>query len=193
MYRLKRLEFWLGVIISVLFIASVSDASVKTENYKMIENSLQTQMQKDMSDKTLKVQITRASDMRLSENRQTIFGDAYLVSKSKTEQTPIYFEAIFDAKTKKIAIVDYTFLDSEAEINNNFLQKLVIKKIGNDFKTNEVAVAMDQVELIEEVGNREKYRGYGEVRIGSLVWKKIRFEINLTADSEQILYKLDEM
>lgn len=52
---------------------------------------------------------------------------------------------------------------------------------------------VDTLNLSNEKGNFENFKGYGEVGIGSLVWKKIKFEVQLNADSETVLCKPDEM
>ncbi len=193
MYRMKKLEFWLVITVVVLFATGFSSAATITNSkYKAVSNSLSSHIKKDTADKSVTVEITRVAEMEMSKNKQTIFGDAYYVSDN-TEKTPIYFEAIVNTLNNKVSVVDYTFVENSSEINTNFLQKLLIKQIGNDHNTKEVAVAMDNVEKIKEIGEIEKFRGYGEVRIGSLIWKKIKFEISLDADSERVLYKLFQM
>lgn len=194
MNKLKNFNFWLVAIVFVLFITGLTNAAPNSGKYKRIADSLTTQMQIDMSDKTLNVEITRASEMQISKDKQTLFGDAYYTSaKNAEEHIPMYFEAEFNSKTNKISIVDYTFLDSESQINENYLQRLILKQLGSDYKTDNVVLSIDNIGQITEASNTEKFRGVGVARIGGMVWKQIKFEVSLNSDSEKVIYKLGEM
>ena len=186
-----RLNFWLAAMISVFFLTGVTNASVNYSKQKLISDGLTDQIKKDLSVKKLTVGIIRASDLEISKGKQALFGDAYYIANN--ERTPIYFEVIINTFNNKVASVDYTFVENDLDTSEIYLQKLILKKLGKDYKTKEIMISIDNIEKIDQTGDIEKFRGTGEVRIGSLVMNKIKFEINLDGDSEKVLYKLDEM
>jgi hypothetical protein len=191
MNKFKGLNFWLSTIILLFFLTGIANASVNYSKQRMISDGLTDRIKKDLSVKKLTVGIIRASDLEISNGKQALFGDAYYVANN--ERTPIYFEIIINTLSNKVSSVDYTFVENDSETSEIYLQKLIIKKLGNDYQTKNIVISIDNIEKSDRLGNIEKYRGTGEVRIGSLVLKKIKFEINLDSDSERILYKLDEI
>jgi hypothetical protein len=192
MYKLRKPEILLLTIALVFFVAGLTNASVPPAKYKKIADQLSMQMTRDFPDNKLSVEIIRAENMELAGEKEAFFGDAYLIIENTDERPHIYFEAIVDTLNNEVSMVDYTFLDNEAGINRNFLEKLVIKKLGNDFGTREVVFAADDIYRVEENGGTEKFRGVGEARIGAFVWKKVRFEITLQGDSKYVLYKTED-
>ena len=186
-------KLWLVAIVFVLSFAIISNAAVTAKKINAVSKTLSAQMKIELADKTATIEIVRADELEISNSKQILFGEALLNSETRDRKVPIYFEAIVDDAKNKVAMIDYTFVEGENEINVDFLQKLVVKKIGNDFKTKEIALAVNSIRQIEETGKLEKYRGIGEVRIGSLVWKRIKFEVNLDETSGNVIYKLDEM
>lgn len=186
-----NLKFWLTAAIFILFITNISAAAVNSKNYVLVADRLAALMSKDLADRSLKVEIIRASEMEMSKNRRIFFGEAMYISGKAERQTPVYFEAVVDKNT--VAMVDYTFLEDAAGASDVFLQKLLLKKLGADYRTDEIVISIDDVERIRDPDRTEKFRGFGEARIGSLIWKKIRFEIRLAEDGEKILYRLEDI
>lgn len=191
MNKFNKMNFWLAAIISVFLFTGFASAKVTYAKYGMIADGLTDQIRKDLSAKDLTVEITRASDLEISNGKQALFGDAYYVLKN--ERTPIYFEVVINTVKNKVASVDYTFVENESRVSESFLQKLIIKKLGTDYKTKEIMISIDNLKKIDQTNGIEKYRGTGEVRIGSFVMNKIKFEVSLNGESEQIIYKLYEM
>ena len=186
-------KFWLATLIFIFSLTGISNAAVTAKKINAVTKSLSAQMKIEMADKTATVEIVRADEIEITSSKQILFGEAILKSETRDKKVPIYFEAVVDDAKNKIAMVDYTFVEGEKQINIDFLQKLVVKKIGNDFKMKEIALAVNNIRKVEGTDNIEKYRGIGEVRIGSLVWKRIKFEIRLDKISGNVIYKLDEM
>ena len=192
MYKSRKLEIWLLTITLVFFVAGLTEAAVPPAKYQKITDQLTTQMKLDFPDDNLSVEIIRAGHMELADEKVAFFGDAYLVFEEGNEKSHIYFEVIVNTLNNRVSMVDYTFLDNDADINKNFLEKLLIKKLGNDFQTREIVFATNEIYRVEENGGTEKFRGVGEARIGAFVWKKVRFEITLEEDTENVLYKTED-
>ncbi len=192
MKRIKNLEFWLVVIVLVFFAASVTNASALAGKYQKVASSLSSQIKKDFSDDNVSIEIIRAENIQISQEEENLFGDAYIVSRSQDTKTHIYFEAIMETKTNNVSMVDYTFVENKDDINVNFLQRLLIKKIGDDHKTKEVVFSLNDIEKVAENQTAEIIRGEGEARIGGFGWKKVKFEITqsfISSSSQDFQYQ----
>lgn len=186
-------KFWLSAFVFIFLLTGISNAAVTAKKINAVTKSLSAQMKVEMADNTATVEIVRADEMEITKTKQILFGEALLNSKTRDKKVPIYFEAIVDDTKNNVTMIDYTFVEGENQINVDFLQKLVIKKLGNDFKTKEIALAISNISQVKDIHSMEKFRGIGEVRIGSLVWKRIKFEIKFDETSENVIYKLNEM
>lgn len=192
MNKYRKREIWLALVVLILFVAGFAEAA-PAGKYQKIADSLSVRMRSDLSDSNLRVEINRAANMRLSEDRENLFGDAHVLLGDGTEKAHIYFEAIVDTEENEVAMVDYTFVE-DSDLNRNFLEKLVIKQLGSDHRTDDVVLTLEDIYRVEENGAvAEKFRGVGEVRIGGFVWKQVRFEVTLGNDSEKVLYQLKDM
>lgn len=194
MSKLGNVKFWLVAIILIFSLTGIANASVNAGKYTLITDSLAAQMRRDTADRNLAVDITRAGDMRISGEKQVLFGEARYISGKEKKAAPIYFEIIVEMPGNRVSSVDYVFLENGSPVSEAFLQKLVIKQLGNDLRTQNIVMSLDAVEQVEQQsGQVEKFRGVGEVEIGGLVVKKIKFEITLENDSERVLYKLSDL
>jgi hypothetical protein len=68
-------------------------------------------------------------------------------------------------------------------------------RISRDYKTANVVIAIDSVENVEAAAGEKKFLGAGEVRVGDLVWSRIKFDVVLNAETRKaskIVYKIEK-
>jgi len=78
--------------------------------------------------------------------------------------------------------------------SEEFLMKELMGKISRDYKTDNIVIAIDGMEDVSNVTNQKQFTGIGEVRIGTLVWNKIKFDVvfdGATHKATKVVYKIE--
>lgn len=190
-----------GLIIATvcLFAFTSAFASVGEKNNSLIVKNLSKKLQNDLALKSVTVQLKNVEEYRISKSEIGFKGDAVCILEDKNNQLPITFDAKLDAANQSLTDIVYDFVEPVSEFapssNEEILMKELMKKISKDYKTDNIVIAVDGVENVSNVNNEKEFTGIGEVRIGDLVWNKVKFDVVLDVKNKlatKVIYQLEK-
>ncbi len=194
----------LNIIIIVLAVFSAfsvqANASVKTDRYKnAIVQKLTEKLRVDLADNSVEVKLNDVRDNEISKNQIDFDGKALAVVINDKTELPFQFRAEVNLAKQSIENIDYKFVEAEADfapsLAEDVLMKGLMTQISKDYDTTNIVIAIDGFEAAKTVSNQTKYEGTGEVRIGDLEWRKIKFNVVLDSESQtatKILYDVQK-
>lgn len=70
--------------------------------------------------------------------------------------------------------------------------KELIKKIGKDYKTDDIVFALNGFEMVSATDGKQ-YADTGEIKIGEVEWSKLKFDVVLSDDNSatKIEYRIE--
>jgi len=187
------------LIIAVCLFSSLSVLAVGDKNQLLVTQNLSRKLQSDLGDNAIRVKLNHIKEYKISKNEIGLKGDAVCILTDEAGQLPIQFEAKINSTNQSISDVKYDFVENTASYaptsNEEVLMKELMAKIRSDYKTENIVIAIDAVENVESAVTEKKFLGFGEVRIGDLVWNKIKFDVALDARSQKankIIYQVEK-
>lgn len=199
----KRIKsFGCGIFLSVAFclltFSNVFASAASEKNYQIVAANLAKKLQSDLGNSNVKIKLANVEEYKISKNEIGLIGDGTCILAADNRM-PIRFEVKLNTAKQSVSNVVYDFVENTAEYaptsNEDVLIKELLKQIKNDYKTENIVIAIDAVENVGSVNNSEKFLGVGEVRIGDLVWNKIKFDVALdveTKKASKVVYKLEK-
>lgn len=190
------------LILVVCLISSSSVFALSEKNQQVVTQNLSRKLQNDLGSKNVSVKLNNIAERKISRNQISLTGDAVCVLTEDNKQLPIKFEAKVNPVNQNVLEVKYDFVEAVApaadyapSANEEVLMKELMGKIRQDFKTENIVIAIDNVESIGNTGEGNKFLGIGEVRIGDMVWNKIKFDVVIDAQTQKankIIYKVEQ-
>lgn len=169
------------------------------KNYSLVTENLSKRLQNDLASDNVKVKLNNVAEYNMSKNEVEFKGDATCILNEKDTQLPIQFEIKVNLLNQSVIDVKYDFIEISAAYNSadneEVLMKELMKEISRDYKTKNIVIAIDAVEIVENTNNENKFLGVGEVRVGDMVWNKIKFDVVLDARTQKaskVIYKLEK-
>lgn len=202
LYDLVKLSFVIVILALISAFAIQANAGVKADQYKSaIAQRLTEKLRVDLSDQTVEVKLNAVRDNEISKSEAAFDGKALAVVKNDKTQLPLQFTAKVNLNSKQIEDISYKFVESEAEevfapsiAESNLMQELM-SKISKDYKTTNIVISIDGFDTAQLTSSETKYEGIGEVRVGDLEWRKIKFNVVLdsqTNTATRVLYEVQE-
>lgn len=174
-----------------------SSALANAENSRLVERDLSRKLQADLSDSRLAVKLNNVEERRISEDEIELAGSGIVTGNADT--LPISFEAKVNSASRLVSDIKYEFLDAVADFapaeNEEVLMKELMGKISRDYKTQNIVIAIDGFENVGNTADGRKFLGIGEVRIGDMVWNKIKFDVVIdekTQRASSVVYKVEK-
>lgn len=162
----------------------------------LIAQNLTLRLKTDLIQQNVTVKIGNIEQTAVSNNVIKLEGNAVCILATEKTQLPIKFEAKINLAKQTVDDIQYTFVESEyaPSSEEEVLMKELMKQISQDYKTQEIVIALDNFTTSGSVENKVQYKGIGEVRIGSLGWSKINFDVILNSDktAAKIEYKVQK-
>lgn len=187
----------LVAVVGLFSTLSVFAASEK--NQLLVTQNLSRKLQSDLGNDAVRVKLSNVKEHKISENEIGFKGDAVCIIADDEQQLAIQFEAKINSVNQSVSDVKYDFVENASSYNptsnEEILMKELMSKIKNDYKTENIVIAIDSVENVEGAPSERKFLGVGEVRIGDLIWNKIRFDVVLDAQSQKankIVYQVQK-
>ncbi len=190
------------LVLVICLISSSSVFALNEKNQQVVTQNLSRKLQSDLGNKNVRVKLNNIAERRISRSEVSLTGRAVCVLTEENQQLPIQFEAKVNPVNQNVLEIKYDFVEvvaSASDIapsaNEEVLMKELMGKIRQDFNTENIVIAIDNVEAIGRIGNGNKFLGVGEVRIGDMVWSKIKFDVVLDAQTqkaEKIIYKVEK-
>lgn len=178
--------------------SSVFASATSEKRYRLVTKNLSQKLQSDLGNSNVKVNLTKVEEYKISENEIGLAGNGNCVL-ADDNQIPIRFEVKLNTVNQSVFDVVYDFVETSAAYaptsSEDVLIKELMKRIKNDYKTENIVIAIDEVENVGNINNGEKFLGVGEVRIGDLVWNKIKFDVTLDAETKKankVVYKIEK-
>ena len=151
----------------------------KDESINIAAKSLSNKLKSDLVSKTVSVKFTKAEQYIVSDSEVGLRGEGTCRIDGDASELPINFDVKIDVAKRSAEDVRYVFLNMAADegltVEDVVTEKL-LQKMKNDFKTENVVLAIDYISDETSVAGDKGFIGSGEVRLNGMVWKKINFE-----------------
>ena len=189
-----------SLLILVICLISASNAFALSEkNQLLVTQNLSRQLQKDLASDNVTVKLNNVKEYKISKSEIGLKGDATCILADADEQLPIQFELRVDSADLDVLDIRYDFIEKTSvyapSSTEEVLMKEIMTKISRDYKTENIVIAIDAFENVGTIANEKKFLGTGEVRIGDMVWNKIKFDVALDAQTQKaskIVYKVEK-
>ncbi len=184
----------------VCLVFSSSALAIGENNYLLVTQNLSKKLQSDLADSNLTVKLNSVEEYEISGSEIELKGSATCVLAKQNNQLPLEFEIKVNPANQNVLDVKYNFAEAPADIyaptsNEEILMKELMTKIRHDYKTENIVIAIDTVEKVEGTNDANKFSGVGEVRIGDMVWNKIKFDVVLDAQTRKanrVVYRVEK-
>lgn len=197
MYKRNKSFIFAGFFVLAVCLCCFADAFAVTEKSRLlITERLAQKLRSDLANDYLTVKLKTVEENKISAAEIEIRGEGICLRDEN--QIPIRFEARLDRAEQNISELNYDFVENVADYaptsDEDILMKELMTQISRDYKTENIVIAIEAVENVGDLNSETKFLGTGEVRIGDLVWKRIKFDVALDAESRKankIIYKLE--
>ena len=187
------------LLILPVCLLSLTITPANEKNYSLVTENLSKKLQNDLASGKVTVKLNSVAEHLISENEIELKGDATCTLNEKDAQLPIQFEVKVNWLNQSIIDVKYDIVETGAGyFSANYeevLMKELMKEISRDYKTKNIVIAIDTMETVGNTNNEKKFLGVGEVRIGDMIWNKIKFDVILDAQTQKaskIIYKVEK-
>lgn len=169
--------------------------AVSQQTIAVIAANLTKKLRADLANDSVVVKISDVEKYQASENGIEIKGSGVCVITDNNNQLPIRFETKINAQSQVVGSIKYDFIqfetsESAPSSTEEILMKEIMKKVGNDYKTDNIVISIDGFETVETAEGKE-FVGDAEIKIGEVEWKKIKFDVVLRADNQAAKIKYD--
>lgn len=169
------------------------------KNYQLVTRNLSEKLQSDLANDNVTVKLNKVEEYKISKNEIGLKGDGICLMTDNNNQLPIQFDVKVNTVNQSVSEVKYDFVESASEYaptsNEEILMQELMKQISRDYKTENIVIAIDAFENVANSSNGKEFTGIGEVRIGDLVWNKIKFDVVVnpqTQKANKIVYKVEK-
>ena len=187
------------LILIICLISSSSAFAFSNENQLLVTQNLSRKLQSDLASDNVTVKLNNVKEYKISKSEIGLKGDATCILADSAEQLPIQFELKVDAVKQTVSDIRYDFIEKSSAYapssTEEVLMKEIMTKISSDYKTRNIVIAIDTFENVGNAANEKKFLGVGEVRIGDMVWNKIKFDVSLdsqTQKASKVIYKVEK-
>ena len=169
--------------------------AVSQQTIAVIAANLTKQLRADLANESVTVKVSDAEKMLASERAIEIKGSGICFISDNNNQLPIRFEAKINAQSQIVGNIKYDFVQFETSefapsSTEEVLMKELMKKVSADYKTDSVVISIDGFDAVETANGKE-FSGNGEIKIGEVEWKKIKFDVILASDNRASKIKYD--
>ena len=203
MNKQSRFLAFKSLVISFLCFSAFSSTFASTENKQiqsLVINNLQRKLKIDLANETVSVKLNTLKEYTISKNQIGLKGSGFCFISSENNHLPMTFDVKVNSSNLRVIEVKYDFAeftnasDFPLSSNKEILMKELMGRISQDYKTENIVLAIDEMEDVSNITNLKEFTGIGEVRIGTLVWNKIKFDVvfdNVTNKASKVVYKVE--
>ena len=169
--------------------------SFSEQTIAIIASNLTKKLRADLANDSVTVKVSDVEKYQASEKGIGIKGSGICVITDDNNELPIRFEARMNVQSQAIADIKYDFVqyttsEFAPSSTEEVLMKELMKKVSTDYKTDEIVISIDGFETVETADGKG-YVGNGEIKIGEVEWRKIKFDVVLSADNQAAKIKYD--
>jgi hypothetical protein len=193
----KFFQYKSFLIIALCLVFSATVFAAGEKNHQLVAQNLSKKLQNDLANENVTVKLKKVEEYKVSKSEIGLSGDAVCVLTGENNQLPIRFDVKVKTADQSVSEVKYDFVEASYNptANEEILTKELMTRISRDYKTENIVIAIDSVENIEAAAGEKKFLGSGEVRVGDLVWNRIKFDVVLDAETQKaskIVYKIEK-
>ncbi len=200
LYDLIKLNIIILVLALLAAAAIQASGAVKADRYQAaITQKLTERLRVDLADQSVEVKLNSVNEREVSNASADFDGQALAVVVNDKTALPFQFTAKVNLNNRNIETVEYRFVDAEAEFApaaaEDSLTKELMSKISKDFDTTNIVISIDGFDTAKLSTSETKYEGIGEVRIGDIEWRKIKFDVVLDSQNNtatKVLYTVQK-
>ncbi len=189
---------FLFLVICLVF--SSSALAIGENNHLLVTQNLSEKLQNDLADSNLTIKLNSVEEHKISGSEIELKGSATCLLTKQDNQLPLEFEIKVNPANQSVLDVKYNFVEASGDVyaptsNEEILMKELMAKISRDYKTENIVIAIDAVEKMKGANDANKFLGVGEVRIGDMVWNKIKFDVVLDAETgkaNRVVYRVEK-
>jgi hypothetical protein len=180
--------------------SSAFGAADQKQIQSIVINNLQKKLKIDLANETVSVKLSTVEEYKVSKNQIGLKGSGFCLLTSENNRLPMTFDVRVNPSNLSVTEIKYDFAELTAaseyapSSSEEFLMKELMGKISRDYKTDNIVIAIDGMEDVSNVTNQKQFTGIGEVRIGTLVWNKIKFDVvfdGATNKATKVVYKIE--
>ncbi len=203
MNKHSRLFAFRSLVISLLCFTAFSSTFASTDQKQiqsLVIKNLQKKLKTDLANENVSVKLNTVEEYKISKNQIGLKGNGFCLITSENNRLPMTFDVKFNPNNLSVTEIRYDFPELTATSENapssseEFLTKELMGKISRDYKTQNIVIAIDGIEDVSGVTNRKEFTGVGEIRIGTLVWNKIKFDVvfdDANNKATKVVYKIE--
>jgi hypothetical protein len=187
------------LVLVICLISATSVFALSEKNQQLVTQNLAKKLQSDLANDNVTVKLNNLKENTISKKELGLTGDAVCVLTADNRQFPIAFEVKINTINQSVVDVKYDFIEAVSKFapsqNEEILMKELMKQISRDYKTENIVIAIDGFENVGNTTGEKKFLGVGEVRIGGMVWNKIKFDVVLDAQTQKankVVYKVEK-
>lgn len=184
-----------AIILSIISAISISASARDQQAVNIAVRGLSEKLQADLSMNKVNLKLGKVENQNVS-NEEIIVSGFGTVQNAK--DISLTFDVVVNPVKSEIVNVNYDIVTpadvSPVSATESFLMKKVMGKIRNDYKTEEIVMAIDTFETVKSIGGKTNYVGVAEVRVG-MEWNRIEFDVQgnpKTGAASEIKYKVVE-
>jgi phosphoribosyl-dephospho-CoA transferase len=183
------------IIISVVSIVSVKANSANQDSINIAVKGLSQKLQSDLALSKVNVKLGHVENQNISEDKVIVSGFGTVQSAKNISVT---FDVVINPVKRDVVEVNYDIVSPVAvepkSATENFLMKKVMSKIKDDYKTEQIVMAIDGFEAVKSIDGSTNYVGVAEIRVG-MEWNRIEFDVagdSKNGTASNIRYKVVE-
>ncbi len=188
------------LLLVICLVFSSSALAVGKNNHLLITENLSKKLQADLAESNVAVKLNSVEEHEISGSEIELKGSAICLLTERSSQLPLEFEIKVNPTNQNVLHVKYNFVEAIADIyeptsSEEILMKELMAKISRDYKTENIVIAIDAFEKVAGANDANKFLGVGEVRIGDMVWNKIKFDVVLDAQTRKanrVVYRVEK-
>lgn len=196
--QIKFLVFQILPLLVICFLTFTNSFANDNQMYSIVVDNLSNKLKSDLSNNDIAVKLNNLETYNLSKNQIGITGTAVCIINNDKSEMPLRFDAKINKAKHTVSDIVYDFVVSESSYfpssNEEIIMQELMNQISKDYNTKNIVIAIDGFEDISKLTNNKEFTGVGEVRIGDLVWSKVKFDLVIdteTNKAKKIIYKVE--
>ena len=203
MNKHSRLLAFRSLLITFICFSAFSSAFASADKQQiqsLVVSNLQKKLKTDLANDAVSVKLNTLEEYKISKNKIGLKGNGFCLMCGENDSLPMTFDVKVNSNNLSVIEIRYDFdefskaSDYAPSSDEEILMKELMGKISRDYKTENVVIAIDGMENVSNVTNQKEFTGIGEVRIGTLVWNKIKFDVvvdKATNKATKVIYKVE--
>ena len=181
-----------AIILSIISAISISASSRDEQAVNIAVRGLSEKLQSDLSMNKVNLKLGKIENQNVSNEEVRVSGFGTVQNAKDVSLT---FDVTVNPVKSEIVNVNYDIVAPVAvdpsSATEGFLMKKVMGKIRNDYKTEDIVMAIDSFQTVKSVDGKTNYVGVAEIRV-DMEWNRIEFDVQgnpKTGAATEIKYK----